>query len=165
MPLKDLNSSLVGKIVIIVSIILVILCVYMISTPSETTGVGQDTYHTENVEWNGMHFAVLADSEYSMTDDSLIVTSKYDKHNIELTKTKDQSTFNDKMGDITSFAYYPRDSEHMVFESLNEPYAVIIDNDDFNNRTLKIEEGTEFIEVIAHDKAYLTSFIVGSGEF
>ena len=63
MPLKDLNSSLVGKIVIIVSIILVILCVYMISTPSETTGVGQDTYHTENIEWNGMHFAVLADSE------------------------------------------------------------------------------------------------------
>ena len=165
MPLKDLNSSLVGKIVIIVSIILVILCVYMISTPSETTGVGQDTYNSEEVEWNGMHFMVMADSEYSMTDDSLIVTSKYNKHNIELTKTKDQSTFNDKMGDITSFAYYPRDADHMVLESLNEPYAVIVDNEDFNNRTLKIEDGAEFIQVIAKDKAYLTSFIAGTGEF
>lgn len=156
MSLKNLNNTLIGKILIVISAILVLYMLYLvfITAPSTYT-MG------ESVEWNGMHFYIDGDSECSVTNDSLSVTSKYSIHNVEIVKTSDLSTFHEKFDDATALAIYERgDGKHTVIESITEPFAIIVDSDDFDDSTMEIKDGAEIFEVTAHDSTYLSSFVM-----
>ena len=156
--LKNLDNNLIGNIVIFISLILVIICFFMVITSNVTTSVD-----ASQVEWNGYQYFLESDANVEMnTEDTLKITSPYSTHNIELKKTKDQTTFNKHFGSQSAgmWAENDYDDTHKYLSDESDSYAVIVPNDAIEMKDGKyvIKENTEFIEIIGEDPSFMMSF-------
>lgn len=163
MVLKNLNKDLLGNIVIIVSFILVIICIGMIISMEPI-----NQQNTSFAEWDGMNYIISPDSEYSVSYDSLIVTSSFEGHNIELKKTKDLSVYDTNIRnpiedvEVSSF-----NSTHDLYVNRKLSYGAIIPKeavDGSNNDPYKLMDNTEIIEVICSNPDYINSFLGSATE-
>lgn len=161
--MKNLDKNLLGNIIILVSLILVIICFFMIIT-SSVTGV----LNTTQAEWNGYKYFIESDSQVEEnSSDVLKITSPYSTHNIELRKTKDQTAFNEHFNSedgMWSKSEY--NSTHTYLSDDSNPFAVIVPNDalEMKDGHYVLKENTEFIEVYGEDPMYMMSFTASHEE-
>ena len=129
----------------------------MIITSSVTTSTG-----STDVVWNGNRYFLEADSNVEVnTDDTLKITSPYSTHNIELKKTRDQTTFNQYLGkDLDTTAEMDYNDTHKYISDDADGYAIIVPKDavEMNAGHYVIRNNTEFIEVIGDDPMYMITF-------
>ncbi len=129
----------------------------MIITSSVTNGLSPT-----QVEWNGYKYMIESESQVvENTSDVLKITSPHPTHNIELRKTKDQSTFNKHFDtDSGMWSESEYNSTHLYIADDANPYAVIVANDAVEMKDGKyvLKENTEFIEVLGEDPMYMVSF-------
>lgn len=157
---KDFDKNLIGNIVILISLVLVIICIFLILT-SAVNNVNNP------VEWNGYEYLLEPDMQVEVNkEDTLKITSPYAKHNIELKLTKDQTNFKKYLGsDLQTFADYEINGNYKFVEAFNG-YGAIVPSDALELKQTNdgqsyyvLKENTEFVEAFGEDSTFLSSFI------
>lgn len=155
--MMELDKNFMGSIVIIISLSLLFLCIGQLICSF-------DDSFDESVNWNGLNYILPPNSEYNMTNDSLIITSSIDEYNIELFRTNDLIEYNKYIAkNITNCVSYSFNSTHTLLINEKNCYAAIIptesikDNPSSNPYT--IQDNSEIIEVKAKNAKYIESFL------
>lgn len=160
LQLKNLDKNLIGNIVIIISIILVFLCIGLVWM-SNVTEVFESV--DSQVEWNGAKYMVPGDAEATVSDDSLIIESPYETHNVQLKKTKDLSNYKKNIEGDYGSGYSDFNSTHIMISNDKLKYAAIVPKDtvDFESvdNLYQIKGNPEIIEVTGGDSMYMISFV------
>ena len=159
LQLKNLDKNLIGNIVIILSVILVFLCIglIMISSITEAFSSAEST-----VTWDGHDFMIPGDSEATVTEDSLIVTSPYATHNVEIKKTKDLSNYKKNIEGQYDCGYFDVNSTHVMISNDKLNYAAIVPKDSVDFKSVdnlyQIKGNPQIIEMTGGDSSYMMSF-------
>ena len=157
MSIKD-HKNLIGNIVIIISIIVVIVSAYMVTSLQH-----DKMYNTDNLDWNGMHIILIEGMTVAeQTDDYLKLTGGYGRHDVEIKKTNDLSRFNDLVGNSKKRTSYAFNDTHKVIsvDTGEYTYSAIVPKDAIDNSTKsKLIGNPTIYEVTCPDGSFLISFI------
>ena len=160
LQLKNLDKNLIGNAIILISIVLVVICIGMILTASSMNSTPND------VEWNGFNYYIPQDSQATVTDDSLIVTSSYSGHNVELKKTTDLANYKSNIQkDFANVEKIVYNDTHDFYLNRGMNYGALVPNDAVdgpNADPYKIKENTEIIEITGGNPDYMDSFIASA---
>lgn len=161
MSIKN-NKNLIGNIVIAVSIILVIICIFMCYTTQEANS------HSDSLNWNDMHFILIQGlTSDEKTNDTIKFSGGYGRHNIEVHKTNDLTRYNQYIGDTNTSSHIKSGFMRMSFndthnmECINDGgtwYAFVIPKNPDNNTYAKLEGNPTIYEFSCPDKDFLISF-------
>lgn len=160
MDLKN-NKNLIGNIVIIISIILVVICVFMCFTTQQTNS------HSTTQNWNDMHFILIQGLVCDEnTDDMIKFSGGYGRHDIEINKTTDPSRYNQYIGDTNTSEHIQNgffrtsfnDTHSLEFIEIdNKWHAFLIPKND-NATSTKLKDGTTIYEFSCPEREFLISF-------
>ena len=161
MSIKD-HKNLIGNIVIIISIIVVIVSAYMVTSLQH-----DKMYNTDNLDWNGMHIILIEGmTVVEQTDDYLKLTGGYGRHDVEIKKTNDLSRYNDLIGNSKSNAKVDfNDTHKLIYATGNGSHSAncmfIVPKDAIDNSSVKKINGNPTIyEITCPDKDFLLSFVM-----
>ncbi|WP_298501451.1 hypothetical protein [uncultured Methanobrevibacter sp.] len=124
----------------------------------------ESSSHKDKVTWEGHTFFIQDDSECSVTDTTLTVTSNHKAHNIELKKTTlDASDYEENIAkDHSGVMKMKYNSTHSFIAKKDLNYGVIVPTDSLGGSYADIEGNPEIIEVNGGNIDYMISFILSS---
>lgn len=126
--------------------------------------ISTPTLPSTAVKWNGVSYRVPGDCQYCATEDSLIVTSPYHSHNIELKKTKDLTNFNKNLQKQYVTAM-PINSTHKMLSNSGSNYGAIVASGDLSplgDNPYNLKKNSEIVEVHWQNSNFMNSFIIGA---
>ena len=126
--------------------------------------ISTPTLPSTKVNWNGVTYMVPADCEYCATEDSLIVTSPYHSHNIELKKTKDFTNFNKNLQKQTVVTMHLNNT-HNLYMNPTSNYGAIVLRDDVSpvgDNPYNLKKNSEIVDVHWQNTNFMNSFVLGA---
>lgn len=168
MSIKN-HKKLIGKIVIVISLIIVILTTYMVFTTQY-----DDMYTLDNVEWNGINIALLEGLTVDkQTDNTLKLVGGYGRHDVEANKTTDYTRYNKYIADGDAGLEHVElefNETHLLMMSKDYTYGAVVPYSALDNESLYIGKHLEVGSVINGDlrikgNATIYEFSCPDGEF
>lgn len=157
LTLKKLDNKSIEKALRIISIIILCLCVIVFAS-SYMGGVPSKT-----VEWNNRIYNLPESSNYTITNDSLIITGEFPSQNVELKVTNNPDNFNKYMVGSDFFSHDSLNSTHDYYVDYDKNIGFIVPSDCVDSSIEKITPITgnpKIIEITAENGNYISELLL-----